>query len=201
MPGGQYGEDRILKVFFKGQETGLLVDVGAACGYLGSNSLELLKRPGWKGILIEPEPTQFAKLTERYKDNPNVTLINCAIGPVEGMTTFYCGPAEGRQSSTLKPDFKKRCEKMYGLTYSQIQIAVRNLTNLLSELKLEEDIDFISVDTEGMNYESWSTLDTSKFFPKLVCIEGKGYAMPGYREFCLTRGNTFYLREDICSLL
>lgn len=197
MSGGQYGEDRILNLFFKEQETGLIVDVGAAEGYWNSNSLMLLQRPGWKGILIEPEPSQFAELQERYKDNKNVTLVNRAIGPNEGEHILYCG----KQVSTFKTDLKKACEEAHGIDYTQTTARIQTLTNLLIELNLQEEIDFISIDAEGMNYEAWQTLDTSKFFPKLVCIEGKGYRMPGYKEFCLTRGNTFYLREDLCDPL
>ena len=197
MGGGQYGEDRILNLFFKQQEEGLLIDVGAADGFWNSNSLMLLRKPGWKGILIEPEPSQFKVLQDRYKDRPGVTCVECAIGPDEGPRTLFCSG----QVSTLRKEAKEAAEEMHDVKFTEARVEVRNLTRLLSELRVEEPIDFISIDTEGTNYETWQTLDTRLFFPKLVCIEGKGYAMYGYKEFCRTVGNTFYLREDLCDPL
>lgn len=108
---GQYGEDRILGLFFRDQAAGLLVDVGAADGYMNSNSIGLLKRPGWKGILIEPESSQFKKLHNRYKNRPGVICVRCGIGFEKGEHTLY----RGGSVSTFKEDAKKSAEKMYGI--------------------------------------------------------------------------------------
>ena len=119
MSGGQYGEDALLGLFFRGVSTGLVVDVGAADGETGSNSWMLLKRPE------------------------------------------------------------------------------RNLTKVLTEFGVREEIDFLSINAEGMDWEVWQTLDKVIYNPKLVCMEGHGYQMKGYYEFCCVGGNTFYLRGDI----
>lgn len=194
---GQHGEDRILALFFKDQESGLMVDVGAADGYWNSNSIGLLKRPKWKGILIEPEPTQFAELSQRYKYRTGVVCINCAAGINAGTQTFYCAG----QVSTFKDEVKKSSEINHGIKYSEIKVEIKTLTQILDKASAHRKIDFLSIDVEGMNYEVWRSLDKSFYSPKLVCIEGKGYNMEGYKELCRVGCNTFYLREDLCEEL
>ncbi len=194
---GQHGEDRILSLVFRKQAMGLLVDVGAADGFYNSNSIGLLKRPRWEGILIEPELEQFLLLEDRYKDNPQVTCVRCAIGVEEGKKTLF----SSGQVSTFKQKVKEAAEAVHKVSYTTQEVEMLTLTRLLIKLSAFRDIDFLSIDVEGMNYEVWLSLDKSMFSPKLVCIEGKGYAMHGYRELCRLGANTFYLREDACTAL
>lgn len=195
---GQYGEDRILKLVFKDQPAGLVVDVGAADGYWNSNSIMLLQRPLWRGVLVEPEPVQYEQLTKRYQHRPDVVCCQYAIGKQEGTRTLWCGG----QSSTLKDNHKRASEEAYGIEFTSTQVKVITLTKMLKMVEVDTlAIDFLSIDAEGMNYEVWQTLDIKRFAPRLVCIEGKGYAMHGYRELCQMPGNTFYMREDICNQL
>jgi FkbM family methyltransferase len=191
---GQHGEDRVLNFIFKDQPTGLVVDVGSADGYLGSNSFGLLCKPGWDGILIEPEPKQFQELKDRYKNREGVICINCAVGTNEGVKTFYCGG----QVSTFVEDVKKSAEVNYGIKYIETKVEIKTLSRILEEAKAEKQIDFLSIDAEGMNYDVWQSLNPFLYSPRVVCIEGTGYVMIGYKELCRVGCNTFYLREDLC---
>ena len=195
--GGQHGEDRILQMFFRNQPFGFLVDVGAADGWDNSNSFQLLQRPGWNGVLIEPEPSQFQKLKRRYHNRSGVQCVPVAIGKTTGHQTLWCGG----QVSTFKEGVKKNAEENFGVEYSEVQVQMLPLTRLLRDLHVTRQIDFLSIDVEGMNYEVWETLDTSLHPVRLVCIEGKKYSMPGYKELCVVGCNTFYLREDECAKL
>jgi len=204
--GGQYGEDLILATIFKDKTKGFLVDVGAADGLHNSNSFSLLLRHGWGGVLVEPESSQYRELLERYNERTNVVCVQCAIGPNEtDEAKLFCGvPSQNsdhRQSTTLVPAFREAMKKAHKISFKEQSVHVRTLTRLLRDVSCPADFDFLSIDAEGMNYKVWQTLDTSEFSPRVVCIEGKGYRMDGYREFCLTRGNTIYMREDICSQL
>lgn len=195
---GQHGEDRILKLVFRDQPAGLLVDVGAADGFWNSNSIMLLQRPGWKGVLIEPEPSQFQLLQDRYRDNPNVVCRRIAIGRNKGPQTLWCGG----QVSTFDPEVKRSAEVNHGINYTETTVEMMPLSEqLMEEGVYTQEIDFMSIDVEGMNYEAWLTLDTTVHFPKLVCIEGTGYRMDGYKQLCRLGSNTFYLREDLCDQL
>ena len=191
---GQHGEDRILYMFFRDQEEGFIVDVGAADGWSNSNSFILLQRPGWKGVLIEPEPVQYQTLQERYKDNPNVECVNCAIGTETGMKTLYCGG----QVSTFEEEKRKLAEIKYHVDFTPIDVQMISLTKLLVDLNTPKKIDFLSIDVEGMDYDVWKSLEKKIFSPKLIIIEGAGYAMEGYKYLCQIGCNTFYLKEELC---
>jgi FkbM family methyltransferase len=194
---GQYGADRILGLFFRDQPQGFLVDVGAADGYWNSNSIGLLKRPEWSGILIEPEPKQFEKLLAMYEGREGVVCIPCAVGLDEGPHTLYCAG----QVSTLQEDTRRAAKIKHGVSFTKTRVQVRTLTHLLEGANVKREIDFLSIDAEGMNYDVWESLDKKKFSPKLVCIEGSGHVMHGYKRFCTNGGNVFYLREDLCITL
>lgn len=202
MAGGQYGEDRILNFVFKGKRNGLVVDVGAANGVDGSNSWMLIHRYEWRGILIEPEPAQYADLKMMYQENLRVECVNVAIDKEAGVKDFYCCG----QLSTLREEYITHAKALHNAEYTQTKVETVTLTALLTNYFLSEKnkrdaIDFMSIDAEGMNYDVWLTLDLNIFLPKLVCIEGSGYAMHGYKELCRTPGNTLYLREDLCDPL
>jgi len=190
---GQHGEDRLLHLFFRDQAEGILVDVGAADGYMNSNSIGLLKRPGWSGVLVEPEPSHFRALSERYRERDGVVCLPCAVGDGPVWQTFFCGG----QVSTFDLDVKKAAEDVHKIEYTTAKVEVYALTALLDDLRMA-DIDFLSIDAEGRNYDVWMTLDRSKHAPRLVCIEGKGYRMDGYIQLCRCGCNTFYVREDQC---
>jgi len=188
--GAQYGEDEILYKFFGNKASGIVVDVGAANGIDNSNSFMLLQRHGWSGILIEPEQVQFEEMEMFYKDRANVKCVNIAAGQTPGPMPFY--PCE--QVSTFKEDWRDRCIEGHKVRYEDtVMVMVEQLSTILDGFDVPHDIDFLSIDCEGMDMEVWYSLG-SKYRPRLVCLEGKGHQMPGYKELCTTRGNTFHAR-------
>lgn len=192
--GSQHDEDSLLQKIFRNQPNGFVVDVGAADGMDNSNTWLLLQRPGWGGILIEPELSQFRELDKLYKDRDGVTCVNNAVGKYEGEREMWCG----LQVSTFIPSVKQNAEKNYGVNYSSAKVQMAPLTViLLRSLKPGHVIDFMSIDAEGMDREIWETLRLDLFLPKLFCMEGTKHSpVPGYREYCQVGCNTFYMRED-----
>jgi len=196
--GGQYGEDRILEKFFQDQHEGYVVEIGAADGEDNSNSWHLLKNPLWSGLLVEPEPSQYAVLKERYKDRIGVETVNCACGPKTGEGNFFIGRDGHKQGSTMSPEWKARLEKDYGATYPEsIKVRVMTLNDLFMLQGVPQVLDFLSIDCEGMDYPVLQSINWNIWKPKLICMEGSGFQLPKeYKEYCMTRGNTFYVRID-----
>jgi FkbM family methyltransferase len=190
---GQYGEDKIILEFFKGPAVGTVVDVGAADPQDNSNS-EVLLAKGWQGILIEPEPNQFAGLQKFYTHNPRVHCVNTAVGTPARSATFH----RNKQVSTFLPEWRKRCEEKYNLIYIEMEMTIKPLTDILNDLGVEQ-VDFLSVDTEGMEVEVFASFDWKRWRPKLVCTEGGMGALPqyGYKLFTTTNGNRFFVPEEI----
>lgn len=69
-----------------GKDDPVIIEVGANCG---QTTVELLKAmPGATIHAFEPEPRAIAKFRDAIA-NPNVHLYECAIGAVNGTTSFY----------------------------------------------------------------------------------------------------------------
>jgi FkbM family methyltransferase len=69
-----------------GKDDPVIIEVGANCG---QTTVELLKTmPGATIFAFEPEPRAIAKFRAAIA-NPNVHLYECAIGAVNGTTSFY----------------------------------------------------------------------------------------------------------------
>jgi hypothetical protein len=74
----QSGEDGILEKVFEltPMRNNWCVEFGAWDGKHFSNTYNLLQNKGWKGILIEANRRKYNELTNRYRNNNSVYLIN-----------------------------------------------------------------------------------------------------------------------------
>jgi len=192
MAGGQYGEDKILEEFFQGKDRGFVLDAGAANGSDNSNSYHLLMK-GWNGLLIEPEPIQFAALQALW-NRDGIELANTAIGLKAGKATFYAC----EQVSTMSEEFRDSCIKRFGVTYTETTVPVKGLDTLLLQTYgfTPFPIDFLTIDCEGMDLDVLATLSLHRYKPKLICLEVPT-TIPGYSVYTKTNGNTFYRRNDV----
>jgi len=166
----QYGEERFLEEFFKDKQNGFLVDVGAADGELYSNSRHLILNKNWKGILVEPHPFFFEKLSKLYFNNKNIKLLNLAAYKTESTMPFYVyGNSSSGQVSTLSEHFKAKVSFRYGDGYDKtVTVMTKPLKKIFEGV---EHIDFLSIDCEGVDLEVVSSNDWELYRPSLVCIE------------------------------
>ena len=143
----QYGEDAVLEGYFKGRGPGFFVDVGAADGVDNSNTFNLAQR-NWKGILIEPNPSDYQKLCNLYSNNPRFTILNMAVYSSPGEKTFYY---ERGQSSTLSKEFRDRVINIHKAKYQETIVKCDTLISILDGYACPKTIDFMSVDAEGVD--------------------------------------------------
>jgi len=201
--GAQYGEDAILAPYFADTPKGFLVDVGAANGVDNSNSIRLLER-GWSGILIEPEPDQFAELQAQWRDRADIECLNIACGTKRGLAPFY----RAGQVSTLDTVWRDRCIEVHKLTYRESQVVVEPLEAVLSACLPASGFEscapsdqgkfaFLSVDCEGRDRDVLESLDLTFYRPRLIVVEGSGsyLASQGYHQIKGTHGNRFWERD------
>lgn len=160
----QHGECRILKALVGPDSPKFLVDVGAFDGKTISNSYYFLRR-GWSGILIEPLPLAFQKLSKRYRNNPKVHLANNACSVKEGEQQFFIGTdGEAGQLGSLSADIS-------GKTGKSISVKVQTLTNILNACNAPKDFSILSVDAEGMDYEVLQGLNFNLYQPRIIITE------------------------------
>jgi FkbM family methyltransferase len=163
----QNGEDIVLARALKPWEAkGFWVDCGA--GHPKYDSVtKLFSQFGWTGINIEPLNDEFMLLTQ---DRPLDENVQCLLGAENGTGTIFAGPAENRGSSTTNPLLVKRYAKEFGQTFTETQVPIRTLTDILCAKQFPA-IDFLKIDVEGAELEVLRGIDLSEFNPRILVIE------------------------------
>lgn len=160
----QKGEDLVLEKIFKEKKRGFYIDVGANDPDIFNNTKRFYIR-GWKGINIEPNPIllkQFA--VERKKD----TNLNIGIGKKRHSMIFY--EFELNALSTFEKKDMKNKIKLGCKLKKEYQVEIYRLEDIIRKFS-KEKIDFLTVDTEGMDLEVLESNNWKRFRPKAVCVE------------------------------
>jgi len=93
----QRGEDLIIRRLLAGkpeiaQENRRFLDIGAADGKTFSNT-RILAIAGWKGVLVEASGLTMKALIELYFDDPEMVIVNAAIGLADiPLIPFHTSP-------------------------------------------------------------------------------------------------------------
>jgi FkbM family methyltransferase len=128
-----------------------------------SNTYLLEKELGWSGILAEP-----AKVWHRdLEENRNVEISKVAVWSLSGETMKFLETSEP-ELSTLTRFSGSDQHARKGTTY---EVETLSLMDLLLSRNAPPYIDFISIDTEGSEFEILENFDFSKFSFGLLCIE------------------------------
>jgi len=169
----QYKQDYFVDKYFNGKSNGFFLDIGAHDGESLSNTLFFEKHRDWKGICIEPIPDVFEKL----KNVRNCECINACISEKEGEVTFrrIHGYAEMLSGilDFMTEEHKKRIEhevKLSKGSYEDITVKSLNINNVLRERGIG-NIDYLSIDTEGAEFEIIKTIDFKSVNITLLTVE------------------------------
>jgi len=162
----QFGEDLVLDAFMGMPATGFYVDIGANDPLKLSNTHRFYLR-GWHGINVEPDPLTFLRMeTLRPRD----INLNVGIASKSGTLDFYRMSADSL--STFNRDAAFKAQSQYRERIVDIvPIQVRPLADVLSKYASNLDIDFLSVDVEGLDLEVLQSNDWNLHRPKLIVVE------------------------------
>ncbi len=147
---------------------GFFVEFGATNGVLLSNTWLLEKEFGWQGICAEPNPKFFSQL----KQNRNCQISNQYIGRVTGdVVEFILADAYGGSKEFADADQHKSKRNAYAEAGHVTAITTISLDDFLEQHHAPKEIDFISIDTEGSEYDLLSSFPFDKWNVKLFTIE------------------------------
>ena len=155
--------------FFVLQEVGVkrhgfFVEVGACDGLKFSNTFLLEKDLGWKGILVEPAIVFWKDL----KQNRTCALDSRCVWKRSGQTVHFIETTEPELSTIaefLELDGAPREEA------ERYPVETVSLNDLLSQHHAPNQIDYISLDTEGSEYVILSSFDFDKYDVKIFTVE------------------------------
>ena len=166
----QEGEDMVLRSFFEGAKNykGFYVDVGAHHPYRYSNTNYFYKK-GWKGINIEPTPGAIKPFNIFRKRDIN---LNIGISDTSGKLLFYCfnEPALNGFSKEVSEERDKTSTR-YKII-KEIEVETQPLSAVLDKyLPENQQIDFLSIDVEGLDLLVLKSNNWQKYKPGYILVE------------------------------
>ena len=167
----QNAEDTAIQNYF-GLYKGTLLDIGANDGKTFSNSLALIEK-GWEGVLVEPSPSAFEKLSSLHKGNAFVKPYNVAIGTENGPVDFYDMAAHvgNGDTSLLATMDEQETKRWVGTEFTKTKVRCVDYKIFL-EFSPIKWFDFITIDAESKDIEILRQIDLIR--TKCLCIEWNG---------------------------
>lgn len=147
---------------------GFFVEFGATNGSDLSNTLLLEEEFNWTGILSEPAISWREALTN---NRPTAKLDFRCVWKDSGASVTFLESAEPELSTIelfRKVDMHAKSRKRSKDSY---EVKTISLMDLLKEHEAPRIIDYLSIDTEGSEYEILSTFDFDKFTFRVITVE------------------------------
>ena len=194
---GQWETDKRIESYFSERSSGLCIEVGAANGIKGSNTLYFEER-GWDALCIEPNPEHQESL-EKYRRYVRYFACGATKGRLP-LTIYKVGEKNISSSLTsLRPDHRlvEDHKDIINDTY-ETEVSVETLTHILTHevtgtpFESATEIDFISIDTEGTELDVLKGLDFSAYSVKLFVVENN-YEDADIEEYMKSKG---YVRDQ-----
>ena len=204
----QSGEDLILNQIFKGVKKGFYIDIGANNPFVNSNTYFFYKK-GWKGINIDALPKSMNSFNLFRKRDINLEI---AISNNESVLKYYM-----YSSSFYNTFCKETAEMLKNKNYTKLvetrEIKSQKLSDVLDKLRIDT-IDFMTIDVEGLDLNVLKSNNWKKYNPNVIITElwstdldnlkNNGVYIflinNGYRYFCNTPTNIFYVKNSFISI-
>lgn len=144
---------------------GYFVEVGASDGSQLSNTW-LLERHGWSGILSEPAKVWHDNLTNNRKATIDKRAVWSKSG--EQMPFHETSPPTLSQLANVGLDDFHKSGRTANRSYT---VPTVSLLHLLQEHDAPAKIDFLSIDTEGSEFQILEAFDFDQYSFGVVCVE------------------------------
>ena len=171
----QYGQDRFIdETVFKRKTHGTFVEIGAYDGVSFSNTYALECFRNWSGICVEPIPERFKMLAANRTAKCYQACVSDKPGNVE--FTVLEGDNDREMFSGMKESFTARNEKMIEdphLAIRTITVPAVTFDSLMADRGFQQ-VDYISIDTEGHEFAILKTIDFPRFRPGCLTVEENG---------------------------
>lgn len=175
----QLGQDVLALSLVGLDKPGYFVEFGATNGVDLSNTYMLEKHYGWNGILCEPARSWHSEL---FENRTSIIDTRCVFNS-SGEELEFSESTAG-ELSTLSDFISADHHARARINLATYNVASVTLNDLLEEHRAPNYIDFISIDTEGSEYQILSDLDFAKYSFGLICVE---------HNFTENRGKIFSL--------
>jgi FkbM family methyltransferase len=160
------GEDALLNYLFGFRNQGFFVDVGAFHPIHSSNTY-LFYLKGWRGINIDARPGSMDAF-DRVRPR-DINLVRAISSGHETLT--YAAMGDHPSMNSFSDEFMGALQTR-DLVTSRTPIETVPLAHVLAEhLPVGQEIDFMTIDVEGMELQVLSSNDWTLHRPSLVLLE------------------------------
>jgi len=175
---------RLLEAFAAAYPRATFVEIGANDGEQHDFLRPLVRKGGWRGVVVEPVPYVFERLQRTYRDRPGVVLANVAVAAADGPMTFhhlkeasdwerqglprwYDGIGSFSREEVLMhrphiPDIDDRIVS--------VEVPCVTFESLCARHGIDR-LDLILIDTEGYDWEIIRRIDLATWKPRLLVYE------------------------------
>lgn len=181
-------------------QNGFYIEAGANNGITQSNthSLESLS---WNGLLIEPNKQRFSEC-QSHRSDRNI-FENCALVSFDHKESTIAGNFAEQNIDdslvsqvTIPLDYhdihQRTATEEKAATRPIIHVPAKTLQSIVDHHKIKQ-IDFLSLDVEGYEYEVMNGLDFEKNPPRFIRVETSSlqYRIDACHEYMTTKGYHF----------
>lgn len=165
----QDGEDMVLRSLMedypKGYK-GVFVDVGAHHPVRFSNTYFFYKK-GWHGINIDAMPGSMKLFKWLRSRDINLEM---GVGPENDTLTFYCFDEPALNTFSEATALERHEQTRYKII-KKVAVPVMRLRDILDKHLKTNQIDIMSIDVEGLDYQVLQSNDWTKYKPVFVLVE------------------------------
>lgn len=175
----QEGEDLLLQRIFGKRRDGFYVDIGSHHPFRFSNTYAFYRR-GWRGVCVDPLPGTMARF-RRWR--PRDTALEVGVSERPSQLTYFMfnEPAINTFSAEVAA---QRSGKNNWHIVERRQIDTLPLASLLDQHVpvAVREIDFMSIDVEGLDLEVLRSNDWARYRPRIVITECLNAAISGWSD-------------------
>jgi FkbM family methyltransferase len=174
----------LLRSFADHHDEVFFVEIGANDGEAFDPLRGYVRRPGWRGLMVEPVPYVFGRLLANLGEVAGIELANVAIAASEGEATVHHLAADAEHPA-LPPwkDAIGSLDREHLLTgiaavpegerealLDATTVPCLRFETLLAEYGVER-VDLLLIDTEGADAEILESIDLARHRPRLLVFE------------------------------
>lgn len=164
----QEGEDLILSRLFGDKQNGFYIDIGAHHPYRFSNTYKFYLK-GWTGINIDPLPGSM-KLFNIIRPN-DINLEFAILDKKDEELLYYVFDEPALNTFDSEAAKQLNTNTKYKIQEA-IKVEIHRLDEIIEKyLPINQQIDFISIDVEGLDFSVIKSNDWQKYRPQYIICE------------------------------
>lgn len=181
-PGPKLISPGIVKLLEDERDPVRFIEIGANDGASFDPLAPYIAGGGWRGLMVEPVPHVFTKLARNHSADPNVELVNAAVGAADGTRTIH-----HLREGASAPGLPFWADAIASFDREHVIAALGEVADpesLLTSTEVEclsfatlcerhgvEGLDLLLIDAEGADWEILRSIDFDRRRPRVVVYE------------------------------